>query len=316
MHFKTNTFTALDGEEICYYKWEALDPHKNRGIVQIAHGLGEHAGRYDRIANLLQKEGFTVYANDHRAHGKTAEIKRLYGYYEGSDYFGDVVSDMYQLTQLMHKENPGTKFVLFGHSMGSLLSRKYVLEHGDGIDALMLSGTANFIKGLGHFGLVSTKLVSMVKGRERSNETLRAFFFDEFNKKFKPNRTKLDWISSDDAQVDAFESDPYRIENFSIGVFADILTNSRDLNKTSAFENTPDQLPILMFSGDKDPVGEMGKGVTKVAENYKKNGNAALTFNLYEGGRHEMLNEKNNEEVEEDILTWLNTHIPPEQHAR
>jgi len=310
MHFKTNTFSAKDGEIICYYKWEVPEGTKERGIIQIAHGIGEHAGRYDTIAHRLQQEGFTVYANDHRAHGKTAEIKRLYGYYDGEDYFEDVVEDMHALTELMREEHPKGRFVLFGHSMGSLLSRKYVLRYGHEIDALILSGTANFIKGLGHFGLASTKVVSMFRGRQRSNETLRSFFFDEFNKKFKPNRTKLDWISSDEAAVDAFEADPYRIENFSIGVFADILTNSKRLNEASAFINTPDELPILIFSGDEDPVGEMGKGVSKVAKNYETNGNKDLTFNLYKGGRHEMLNEKNSKEVEEDIMTWLNTHIP------
>ncbi len=310
MHYKTNTYNAKDGEIICYYKWEALDPKKIRGIIQIAHGIGEHAGRYDRIAHRLQKEGFVIYANDHRAHGKTAEIKRLYGYYDGENYFRDAVNDMHSLSELMKEENPNARFILFGHSMGSLLSRKYVLKYGDEIDALILSGTANFIKGLGHFGLASTKLVSALRGRERSNETLRTIFFDEFNKKFKPNRTDLDWISSDDEAVDAFESDPYRIENFSIGVFADILTHSRELNKSTAFAKTPDELPILIFSGDKDPVGEMGKGVTKVAANYKKYGNENLTFNLYEGGRHEMLNEKNSEEVEADIIAWIDSHIP------
>lgn len=310
MHYKTDTFTAKDGEIICYYKWEAKPDTKHRGVVQIAHGIGEHAGRYDCIAHRLQKEGFTIYANDHRAHGKTAEIKRLYGYYNGKDYFEDVIADMHTLTQLMQAEHPNSKFILFGHSMGSLLSRKYVLHYGHEIDALILSGTADFIKGLGHFGLASTKLVSLFRGRKRSNETLRAFFFDEFNKKFKPNRTKLDWISSDHNAVDAFESDPYRIENFSIGVFTDILTNSRKLSKKNAFVNTPNELPILIFSGDEDPVGEMGKGVTRVAKNYKRNGNEALTFHLYKGGRHEMLNEKNRETVEKDIVTWLNAHIP------
>lgn len=310
MHYKTNTFTAKDGEIICYYKWEALENITQRGIIQIAHGIGEHAGRYDSIANRLQQEGFVIYANDHRAHGKTAEIKRLFGYYDGENYFDDVISDMHELSELMRNENAGARFILFGHSMGSLLSRRYVLDYGNELDALILSGTADFIKGLGHFGIASTKLVSALRGRERGNETLRAFFFDEFNKKFKPNRTKLDWISSDEAAVDAFESDPYRIENFSIGVFADILTNSKELNKKSAFVKTPDKLPILIFSGDEDPVGEMGKGVTKVAKNYQKNGNHDLTFNLYEGGRHEMLNETNSKEVEEDIITWLNTQIP------
>lgn len=310
MHYKTNTFTAHDGEVICYYKWEALGPSKGRGMIQIAHGVGEHAGRYDRIAHLLQKEGFAVYANDHRAHGKTAEIKRLYGYYDGDNYFEDAVEDMHSLTRLMRDENPNSRFILFGHSMGSLLSRKYLTKFGDQIDALILSGTADFIKGIGHFGLVSTKLVGTFRGRERSNDTLRTIFFDEFNKKFKPNRTDFDWLSTDEEAVDTFEADPYRIENFSIGVFADILTNSKVLNKPKAFESTPDELPILMFSGDKDPVGEMGKGVTRVAENFQKNSKAKLTFNLYEGGRHEMLNEKNKEKVEEDILKWLETHIP------
>ncbi len=311
MHYRTNTFTAKDGEIICYYKWDAIvDYKKIRGVIQIAHGIGEHAGRYNSIAHRLQKEGFIVYANDHRAHGKTAEIKRLFGYYDGNDYFEDAVEDMYSLTELMRSEHPDSRFILFGHSMGSLLSRKYTLKYGDEIDALILSGTADFIKGLGHFGLASTKMVSLFRGRQRSNETLRAFFFDEFNKKFKPNRTKLDWISSDETAVDIFEADPYRIENFSIGVFTDILINSKELNKMKAFANTPDELPILIFSGDEDPVGEMGKGVRKVVENFKKYGNEKLTFNLYKGGRHEMLNERNSQEVEEDIITWLNTHIP------
>ncbi|GEQ86977.1 alpha/beta hydrolase [Patiriisocius marinistellae] len=310
MHYNTHTFTANDGEIICYYKWSCDSAISQRGIIQIAHGIGEHAGRYDTIAHRLQKEGFTVYANDHRAHGKTAEVKRLFGYYDGGDYFKDVVEDMHSLSQLMREENPNKKFILFGHSMGSLLSRKYVLKFGNEIDALILSGTANFIKGLGHFGLAATKAVVAIRGRERGNETLRTLFFDEFNKKFKPNRTKLDWISSDENAVDIFEADPYRIENFSLGVFADIISNSRLLNKKEAFIKTPDNLPILIFSGDKDPVGEMGKGVTKVAEKYKNNGNEDLTFNLYEDGRHEMLNETNSKEVEEDIITWLNLQIP------
>src|SRR5680860_1108905 len=198
MHYKTYTLAANDGETICYYKWDTLDLGNCRGIVQIAHGIGEHAGRYDSIAQRLQKEGFAVYANDHRAHGKTAEIKRLFGFYDGDDYFEDVVDDMHSLYIVMRTEHPDSRFILFGHSMCSLLSRKYVLKYGDEIDALILSGTANFIRGLGYLGLATTKAVSIFRGRKRGNETLRAFFFDEFNKKFKPNRTKLDWLSSDE----------------------------------------------------------------------------------------------------------------------
>ena len=309
-HYKTNIYKSHDDEVICYYKWEGIGPRKGRGVIQIAHGIGEHAGRYDRIAHRLRQEGFTIYANDHRAHGKTAEIKRLYGFYDGENYFEDAVEDMYCLTQLIRSEHPNDRFILFGHSMGSLLSRKYILKYSEGVDALILSGTADFINGLGHFGLASTQLVSAFRGRAQSNETLRKIFFDEFNKKFKPNRTNLDWISRDEAEVDAFEADPYRIENFSIGVFTDILKNSKSLNQKEAFTQTPDDLPILIFSGDEGPVGEMGKGVTRVANNYRKYGTNELTFHLYPGGRHEMLNETNSKEVEEDIISWIDTQIP------
>jgi len=310
MQYNTHTFTASDGEEICYYKWEKNPETHLRGVVQIAHGIGEHAARYDAIAQLLVAEGFVVYANDHRAHGKTAEIKRLYGHYDGADYFEDAVDDMHTLTTLMKTENPEAKFILFGHSMGSLLSRKYATMYGNDIDALILSGTASFIKGIGHFGLVATKAVSAVKGRVKGNETLRALFFDEFNKKFRPNRTKLDWLSRDDEAVDVFEADPYRIENFSLGVFADIISNSRKINMPQAFKNIPNKIPVLIFSGDKDPVGEMGKGVKKVAKKFKKHGNKDLTFHLYKDGRHEMLNEINSQEVEQDIIDWLAVTIP------
>jgi len=305
MHYKTDILTSKDGEPFCYYKWTANPNASFKGVVQIAHGLGEHAGRYDAMAHLLQKEGYEVYANDHRAHGKTAEIKRLFGYYNGNDYFEDCVADMYTLSELMKTEHPQSKFILFGHSMGSLLSRKYVTKYGKELDALILSGTASFIKGLGNIGLVTATAVTTLRGRARQNEFLKSFFFGEFNKKFKPNRTKLDWISSDEKQVDLFAEDPYRIEDFSLGVFLDVIKNSKKLNQPEAFK----ELPILMFSGDKDPVGEMGKGVTRVANQYEKRGITDFTFNLYEGGRHEMINETNADAVKQEILEWLNTRI-------
>ena len=309
MYYKTNTFTSRDGETICYYKWTANKNVPFKGVVQISHGIGEYAGRYDTIAHLLQEEGYEVYANDHRAHGKTAEIKRLFGYYDGDDYFDDVVEDMKALTILMRQHHPTAKFVLFGHSMGSLLSRKYVTRYADELDGLILSGTASFMKGLGNIGLISTKAIAALRGRARGNETLRSLFFDEFNRKFKPNRTKLDWLSTDEEQVDLFESDPYRVENFSLGVFQDVIRNSKKLNEPSAFEATPKELPVLIFSGDQDPVGEMGKGVKRVVKQYEKTGINDLTFHLYKGGRHEMLKEKNSEEVMNDILNWLNERM-------
>ncbi len=283
-----------------------------KGVVQISHGVGEHAGRYRPIASLLQEQGYVVYANDHRVHGRSAKSKALMGFYDGENYFDDAIEDMRELTLLIKKELPDKKIILFGHSMGALLSRKYVIEYGDDLQALILSGTGGFLKGLGDIGLFSAKVIRTFRGRTKTNDLLKSVFFSEFNKKFKPNRTNVDWISSDEHQVDLFEADPYRIEDFSLSIFLDILKGSKEINKQTTFNATPKKLPIFIFSGDRDPVGEMGKGIKRVVKQYEKAGINDLTFKLYKGGRHEMLNEVNKEEVEQDVINWLNEKIAVE----
>ncbi|WP_152975571.1 alpha/beta hydrolase [Lacinutrix himadriensis] len=191
MFYNTHIFKSTDGESICYYKWEANPKVPFKGVVQIAHGLGEHAGRYDGMAHLLQEEGYSVYANDHRAHGKTAEMKRLFGFYDGNEYFDDCIEDMHVLSNLMKVENPKTKYILFGHSMGSLFSRMYVTKYGEELDALILSGTASFIKGLGNVGLVAASTVTAFRGRARGNEFLKSVFFGEFIKSSNPIEPNL-----------------------------------------------------------------------------------------------------------------------------
>ena len=309
MNCITNTYTSFDGEEIFYYHWKVEENLPIKGVVQISHGVGEHAGRYKWIAKKLRKQGYEVYANDHRIHGKSAKSYDLLGFYDGDDYFADCVLDMRALSEIIKKEHPNKKIILFGHSMGSLLSRDYVTQFGEDLEALILSGTASFMKGLGSFGMLSAKFLSKLNGKHRSNELLKNLFFNQFNKKLKPNRTKVDWISSDTKQVDKFEADPLRIEDFSLSVFLDILKGSKKISKTETFKNTPKNLPIYIFSGDQDPVGEMGKGVKKVAKNYKNAGITNVTLTLYKEGRHEMLNEVNKKEVEKDLLNWLNQKI-------
>ncbi|PHR72887.1 MAG: alpha/beta hydrolase [Lutibacter sp.] len=309
MNYTTNTFITRDNETIFYYKWSASPKVTFKGVVQISHGIGEHAGRYQPIAKLLQEQGYEVYANDHRIHGQSVKSKELMGVYEGQNYFDDAVEDMRELTLLIKEIHPNKKIILFGHSMGSLLSRKYVIKYGDDLNALILSGTASFMKGLGTVGLASANVISAFRGRNKKNNFLKSISFSEFNKTFKPNRTELDWISTDEHQVDLFEADPYRTADFSLSVFIDIIKGSKEVNKQVSFNATPKNLPIYIFSGDKDPVGEMGKGIKRVVKQYNKAGINDLTLKLYKGGRHEMLNETNREEVERDVISWLNRRI-------
>ena len=311
--FTTNTYKTKDEENLFYYYWQANLKVPCKGIVQISHGIGEHIGRYKRIASILQEQGYHVYGNDHRAHGNSVKSKEYLGVYKGKNYFSDAVEDMRQLTLKIKKEHPNKKIILIGHSMGSLLSRQYVTKYGDDLDALILSGTANYMKGLGFVGLTTTSVVCALKGRVRENKTLNSIFFGEFNRKFRPNRTKFDWLSRDEKIVDLFDADPNRTENFSLGVYKDIIKASKHVNSKKVFKATPKKLPIYIFSGDKDPVGNMGKGVKKVQKQYKNAGIKDLTLKLYDGGRHEMLNEINKKEVEQDLLNWLNNRINGKQ---
>ncbi len=309
MSYTTNTFTTRDKQSIFYYKWVANANTNFKGVVQISHGIGEHAKRYQPIAELLQQQGYHVYANDHRIHGKSVKSKEFMGFYEGKNYFDDAVEDMRELTLLIKNDFPNQKIILFGHSMGSLLSRKYATKYGDDLNALILSGTAGFMKGLGTIGLLSANVIKTFKGRNNKNEFLKKISFSEFNKTFKPNRTEVDWISSDEKQVDLFDKDPYRTANFSLSVYIDVIKGSKEINNQKTFNATPKALPIYIFSGDKDPVGEMGKGVKRVVKQYKKAGINDLTLKLYKGGRHEMLNETNKTEVEQELISWLNSRI-------
>ena len=306
MNYTTHHFTTHDQEQLFYYHWKHNAP---KGVIQIAHGLGEHAGRYIRIAQTLYENGYEVYANDHRIHGKSVGSKEHRGVYKGRNYFDDAVADMHVFSRVILKDHPKKKIILLSHSMGSLLGRQYAIENGDILLGMVLSGTGSFLKGIGDIGLFVARTIKLFKGRKRYSGLLKTLFFGEFNKKFKPNRTKVDWISSDPSEVDAFDQDPLRIENFSISMYIDILKGSKKVNQPKTFHATPNALPIYIFSGDQDPVGEMGKGVKKVADQYSHYGSEDLTLKLYTDGRHEMLNEVNKNEVEKDLLQWLDALV-------
>jgi len=311
----THTFNASDGTSIFYYKWASQADVPQRGVIQLAHGLGEHAGRYAPFANFLQGAGYTVYANDHRAHGQTAG-PALLGKYEGKNFWEDAIQDMRTFNQLIEKEHPSQPIILIGHSMGSLLSRHYISKYGNNLSAALISGTAPFIKILGAVGISLATIIQWIYGRKSDSPFLKSLFFDEFNKQFKPTRTNMDWISRDEKEVDKFVADPLRTDDFQIGFFLDMLKGFRATNRKAVFEATPTDLPMYLFSGDKDPVGENGKGVERVYEDYKKAGVKNISLKLYPDGRHEMLTEINKAAVFQDVLMWIENHVPVSKSSK
>jgi len=306
----TFTFKGFDGKEIFTHKWLPNNESKVKAVVQIAHGMAEHSARYKLFAQKLTVNNFGVYANDHRGHGKTAgKIKNL-GYFADNNGWDLVVGDMNQLTTIIKKNHPNIPVFLFGHSMGSFLARDYMFTYGDNIVGVILSGTAGDPGLLGNAGIIISKIETIFKGKKAQSPLMDKLSFGSFNKTFKPNRTSFDWLSRNDAQVDKYVEDPFCGTVFKAGFFNDLLKGIKKINKPSNIQNTPKDLPVYLFSGTNDPVGDFTKGVNKVYKSYEKAGIKDLSIKFYENGRHEMLNEINSEEVYHDVINWLERHLP------
>jgi len=297
-----------DGKEIFTYKWTPDDASKTKAVVQIAHGMAEHAGRYERFAEFLTGKGYAVYANDHRGHGKTAGSLDDVGYFADENGWGLVVDDMKNITDVIKKDFAGLPVFLMGHSMGSFITRTYVFKYPKEIDAFIISGTAGNPGLPGAAGQTVARLIAAVKGKKSKSPFLDKLSFGSFNGAFKPNRTTFDWLSRDNAEVDKYINDPYCGDVFSAGFFYDLLGGIRSIFKKENLEKISKDLPIYIFSGANDPVGNNGKGIIEVAELYKKTGIKDVSYKLYEGARHETLNETNREEVFNDIAEWINSH--------
>ncbi|KYH45229.1 alpha/beta hydrolase [Branchiibius sp. NY16-3462-2] len=307
MRSDTLTLTATDGTQIHTYRW--LPDGEPTAIVQIAHGMAEHAGRYERFAQALTDHGYAVYAEDHRGHGVTSETTGV-GYLADGDGFDTVAEDFVTVFDKASDEFPGLPRVLFGHSMGSMLSRHFATKHSDDISALIVSGTAGDPGFMGKAGKVVATAESKIRGKRTPSPLMNKLVFGEYNKAFKPARTDFDWLSRDEAEVDAYIADPHCGKVFSSGFYVDLLSGLERINSEEHVSTVRPDLPILLIAGDNDPVGANGKGVEAVGAQYEKVGVTDVTVILYPGARHELLNETNRDEVTEGILSWLEQHLP------
>ena len=298
------TFKNKDNMKMYVYKWS---PDKMvKGIIQIAHGMAETAKRYEYFAKAMTEQGYVVYANDHRGHGNSAASIEDLGYISDEDGFSDMVTDMKTLTDIAKKENPGVAIILLGHSMGSFLAQRYIQLYGKDINGVILSGTNGKPKAMVNVGIGLAKVIMSLKGRRASGKVLDSLSFKSYNKKINPLLTKFDWLSRDQEQVALYMADPYCGTLFPVSFFYDLLNGMKLIHKKEELKRVPKDLPIYIFAGDADPVGDYGKGVTGLYGTYQSMGIREVTCKLYPGGRHEMLNETNKDEVIEDIIRWIN----------
>lgn len=309
MKSKNMTFTTPDGIEIWGYTWFPDTDIGIKGVLYICHGMAETAARYERFANVLCHGGFIVYAHDQRGHGLTAGSVENIGYIAEKDSFGCLITDLHQMNGIIRKNHPAIPVFLFGHSMGSFVCQGYIQQYGNEIDGLILSGTNGKQGLLLYAGVLVARAEILFSGRKKRSPLLNGLSFGSYNNAFKPYRTSSDWLSRDEKEVDAYIANPFCGSVFPSGFYEDLVLFLLAIQKAKNIRNIPTNVPIYLVSGDKDPVGGAGKGVTLLYETYQKHGVQDLSMKLYPGARHELLNETNRDEVMNDVLCWLTSHV-------
>lgn len=297
---------AVDHERIVTRVWRPdAEP---RAAVQIAHGMTEHSGRYERFATELTTRGYVVYANDHRGHGRTAEFDDRLGHFADRNGWELAVGDLPTVTDRIGEDYPGLPVVLFGHSMGSSLSRDYASRHADRLAGLILMG----LLPIRRIPAVARPIIEArraLRGTHKPDKLLNRLVFGGFNKPFAPSRTDFDWLSRDEAEVDAYIADPWCGTTPTTTFFRDLLVGLQRISSDAATASVPRDLPVLVLAGAADPVAAQGNAVYDVTRQFARAGVADVTGRIYQGARHELLNELNRPQVTADILAWLDARL-------
>lgn len=298
------TFRSGNGKNDIYVR-EWTPNGEARAVLQIAHGVAEHIVRYDDFAQFMCDNGFIVAGNDHLGHGRSAANEDELGYFGENGGWQFVVSDMRSLTTLEQEKHPGLPYFLLGHSMGSFLTRTYIINWRTGLDGVILSGTGQ--QGQAAVRAGETLASAEIKRHNAAykSQRLNNLIFGGYNDGIAHPNTASDWTSRDEASVDKYVSDPLCGFIPSVGLFRDMMQGIRFVSEAKNLERMKKDLPVFFFSGDADPVGEMGRGVIRIYKKFLTAGMTDVTLKLYHEGRHEMLNEKNKEQVYNDCLNWL-----------
>lgn len=278
------------------------------GVVQIVHGLSEHMGRYETVARFFNEHGFLVCGEDHLGHGKTVDDGK-FGYFGPEGGWELVLRDVRRLREIQGEKYPGVPYVMLGHSMGSFLTRTYLIRWPGDLDGAVLSGTGQEPAAVVAFGKAVSGLLCKLRGADHRSVLVYALSLGAYNKQFKPNRTPSDWLSRDEAAVDAFRKDQLCRFLPTCGLFRDMLGGLQGIAKKTNLARMDKETPVYFFSGGQDPVGAQGRGVEKVAAMFRAAGCKNVSVKLYPGGRHEMFHEINRQEAMENLLKWLEENI-------
>jgi alpha-beta hydrolase superfamily lysophospholipase len=295
--------TSVEANSIFLYRW--LPEGTCRGVVQIVHGLAEHAGRYARLAAALNSAGYAVYAHDQRGHGHSAATFKDLGFFSSRDGWRNCLDDLWRMNQRMAADYPGVPIALLGHSMGSFLVQQFITEHGVALAGAVLSGSDGRPARLAALGRMIARIERVRLGPHGKSALIHAQAFGTFNRSFEPTRTPFDWLTRDPAEVDSYMADPFCGFRPSIQLWIDLLDAMGELFQPGRQARIPKDLPVYIISGACDPVGDHTRGVRLLLDAYRGAGLTNVAHHFYPGARHELFNEINRDEVTSDLIGWL-----------
>ncbi len=298
------TFTNFAGKEIAGYKWEP-ESGEPKACFLIIHGLAEHCKRYGHFASFLNSNGYAVLGFDHAGHGNTDPDNT--GHINTEDSFHYMVKTINDFINTASEFFPGLTQILFAHSMGSFLTQRYfqMYENNESPAAVIYSGSNGKPPAILQGGIWISSLLRKINGPETRSPFLSNLIFGKYIKPFRPTRTPFDWLSRDEQQVDKYINDPHCGFVCSTSFYNDFFKGLKALHSHKPFAGSSTEMPILLLSGDSDPVSDMGKGIHNLEKLLINSGAAHVQKKLYPGGRHEMLNEINRDEVMRDVLEFV-----------
>jgi len=298
-------YMSKDGKtQIHAVEW--LPDEEPKAILQIAHGVTEYILRYEELARFLTEKGIAVVGNDHLGHGKSISENAEPMYFGPEGSWNWVVDDIRTYMDLTKNKYPNIPYYLLGFSLGSFVARTFLIKYTEKLDGAIIIGTGqtpSFQIALAKF--MANKEAKKV-GEEHTSPTIRKLTFETYNRIFAPNRTKFDWLCSSEKSIDEYIKDPMRGGDMSAGLFREMLSGMAFSAKQDNINKIDNKMPILFLSGDKDPVGEKGKGVKRVYNCFKKAGIKNVEMKLYSGLRHDILHEECRQDIFNDILKFIN----------
>ena len=300
---RTLTYPSADGRQtIQAVEW--LPEGEPRGVIQIVHGIAEHMGRYAHVAEFFTRRGYVVCGEDHLGHGATVTDGK-YGFFAPEGGWDRVARDVYALRRLEGERWPNLPYVLLGHSMGSFLARTCLIRWPGMADAAVLSGTGQERVALVAFGRWLSGLLCRWRGPDYVSPLVYALSLGAYNARVHPAPGQGDWTTRDSEMAAGRKQDPLCNFRPTVSMFRDMLGGIAWIGREENVRRMDGDMPIYLFSGDRDPVGDMGAGVRRVAALLRRCGCRDVTVRLYPGGRHEMLNEPEREQVMEELAVWL-----------